>query len=309
MSFRWFIYFSALCGAWAALAGWFLGRVLSPESPVGQAAVKGLFLGLLVALALGLVDSVWNVPSRLWSQFGARVGTAAAVGCAGGLLGATVGQLFYGWTEWGLFLVLGWVVTGLLIGTSVGFFEWLACRARRESTAQSRRKLFNGLAGGAVGGLAGGLLSLIFRGIWKGLFGDKPEGALWSPSAIGFVALGACIGLMVGLAQVVLRQAWIRVEAGFRVGREMILTKDETTIGRAESCDLGLFGDPGVERSHARILRQGQGYVLADAGTPGGTFLNDSAIAQPTLLRSGDLIRVGRCVLRFGEKQQSAAGK
>ena len=31
-------------------------------------------------------------------------------------------------------------------------------------------------------------------------------------------------------------------------GREIMLTKDETTIGRAESCDIGLFGDNAIER-------------------------------------------------------------
>ena len=60
---------------------------------------------------------------------------------------------------------------------------------------------------------------------------------------MGFVALGMCIGLLIGLAQVILKEAWVRVEAGFRAGREMILSKPEVTIGRAESCDIGLFGD------------------------------------------------------------------
>ena len=47
------------------------------------------------------------------------------------------------------------------------------------------------------------------------------------------------------------------VEAnGFRPGRQILLTRPETTIGRAESCDIGLFGDPAVERLHARITRE-----------------------------------------------------
>ena len=61
---------------------------------------------------------------------------------------------------------------------------------------------------------------------------------------------------MIGLAQVVLKEAWLRVEQGFRPGRELMLVKEETAIGRAEGCDLGLFGDNGVERKHARILLQ-----------------------------------------------------
>ena len=63
----------------------------------------------------------------------------------------------------------------------------------------------------------------------------------------------------------------MRVEQGFRPGRELMLVKEQTTIGRAEACDLGLFGDNGVERQHARILLKDGRYLLYDEGTPGGT--------------------------------------
>jgi pSer/pThr/pTyr-binding forkhead associated (FHA) protein len=57
-----------------------------------------------------------------------------------------------------------------------------------------------------------------------------------------------------------------------------------------------------VEGVHARIVRQGGGYLLADAGTAAGTFLNDRPVLAPAELRSGDLIRVGRTALLFLEK-------
>ena len=63
----------------------------------------------------------------------------------------------------------------------------------------------------------------------------------------------------------------------------------------------------GVEKLHARILRRDTGYYLDDASTPGGTFLNDVRIARPTPLRSGDAIRVGKSVLRFGERVRMEA--
>jgi pSer/pThr/pTyr-binding forkhead associated (FHA) protein len=69
-----------------------------------------------------------------------------------------------------------------------------------------------------------------------------------------------------------------------------------------------LFGDPAVERVHARIVQRRDSYVLEDAGTPGGTWLNQQRIGQPIPLRSGDLIRVGSSVLRFGERQRRTAG-
>ena len=52
MSFKLFIYYCALCGGWAALVGWALGRSLSGEAGVGSDIVQGLFLGIAVAMAL-----------------------------------------------------------------------------------------------------------------------------------------------------------------------------------------------------------------------------------------------------------------
>ena len=56
---------------------------------------------------------------------------------------------------------------------------------------------------------------------------------------------------------------------------KLILAKPEITIGRSEGCDIGLFGDPDVDRLHARILHQGDEYLVADAGSAAGTFVND----------------------------------
>jgi hypothetical protein len=156
-----------------------------------------------------------------------------------------------------------------------------------------------------AGGLLGGFLYWALGKAWEQVFPGK--GNLWSPSATGFVALGLCIGLMIGLAQVVLREAWLRVEAGFRKGRELPLHKAELTLGRAESCDVGLFGDAAVSRLHARIRRRGGGYTIEDAGSTGGTFVNDAPVTGPRPLRSGDLIRLGNSLLRFRERQKRRA--
>ena len=129
---------------------------------------------------------------------------------------------------------------------------------------------------------------------------DTDESALHSGLTIGLVILGMCIGLLIGLAQVVLKEAWLKVEAGFRAGREVMLTKDETTIGRAESCDIGLFGDNTVERLHARIERKNNQYVLADVETAGGTFLNDKPVrkSDAAARRRRDPRRQQRAALR-----------
>src|SRR5262249_12639202 len=149
---------------------------------------------------------------------------------------------------------------------------------------------------------------LALRGSWAGLFEHKPAELLWSPSATAFVALGAIIGLMIGLAQVILKEAWLRVEAGFKAGRELIVARDILSIGRAEACDVGLFGAPTVDKVHAHILRQGNDYVVQDAGSASGTYVNDRRLDRAQVLRDGDLIRIGRSVLRFGERAKKTRG-
>jgi pSer/pThr/pTyr-binding forkhead associated (FHA) protein len=47
--------------------------------------------------------------------------------------------------------------------------------------------------------------------------------------------------------------------------------------------------------------------MLADAGSQGGTFLNNRRVTHPTKLYSGDLIRVGSSVLTLEERQESSS--
>lgn len=304
MSFRLFVYYCALCGGWAALFGWILGNLLSPEQPLMRAGVMGMFLGMLVALALSLVDSVWILGARQPVQIVGRVAVSVAVGSLGGFLGGFVGQSLLSATDSQIFFVAGWVLTGLLVGVSIGTFEILAALCTGKPSAGPRRKLVKTLLGGTIGGVLGGLLALLLRSAASIVFGSRDEELLLSPTVMGFIAVGLCIGLLVGLAQVLFKEAWIKVEAGFRAGREMLLSKDTTTIGRAESCDIGLFGDNQVEKQHASIVHAGRAYFVEDAGSPSGTFVNERRVRGRAPLQSGDLIRVGRCVLRFGEREK-----
>ncbi|HTU89462.1 MAG TPA: FHA domain-containing protein [Gemmataceae bacterium] len=311
MSFRLFIYYCALCGGGGAFLGWMLGRPINLSNGILTQGCKGMLLGLSVAWALGLVDALWMFSLRRLLSIGLRVATAMVVGSVGGLLGGLVSQALYGWKEHAAFLVFGWTITGFLIGVSLGVFDLLAGLMRGRDTGAALRKILKGVLGGTLGGIAGGILSLLLLDGWSRLLallgGNlQVEDRLWSPSAWGFVALGVCIGLLIGLAQVILKEAWLKVEAGFRKGREVILAKAETTIGRSESCDIGLFGDPQIERLHARIRREDNRYVLIDEGA--GTYVNDALIHGSRILRSGDAIRMGNCVLRFGERQKQTQG-
>jgi hypothetical protein len=308
MSFRAYIIYCALYGGCAALIGWALGRFINLTDDVIQTALRGLVAGLMIALTLALIDGMWNFSTARVPEVLLRMLTAAAVGCVAGFLGGMIGGGLYKAKEWPAFLVLGWTLTGLLIGAALGVFDLFARMLKNEESRGARRKVINGLIGGGLGGLLGGVLSQLFQWLWElivnGVGSSLKAYELWSPGATGFVALGMLIGLLIGLAQVILREAWVKVEAGFRPGRELMLEKEEVVIGRAEGSDVALFGDPQVEKVHARIVRKADRYLLIDEDTPGGTFLNGRRVAAPMPLRSGDLIRVGKCSLRFGERQK-----
>jgi hypothetical protein len=297
MSFRLFIYYCAICGGWAAFLAWGIVQA------IGFRGVSNLYLrstliagilGMIVAAAIGAVDAMLNA---VGSQRYVRVGICLGIGLFGGMIGGFVGEFLHSVLHFPVFI--GWILTGICIGASIGIFDLLRSWRRKGDTRVPLKKTLNGVYGGLLGGFLGGL----------------PFGFLMGNSAIprtdlavGLVVLGLCIGLLIGLAQVFLKEAWLKVAQGFRPGRELLLSKDETTIGRAESCDLGLFGDNTIERLHARILLENQCYLLADAGTPGGTFLNEERIDQPTALKSGDKIRVGNSVIEFGERQKRKNG-
>jgi hypothetical protein len=289
-----------------ALLGWGLGRALAGSHPLAAAAIKGTFLGMLIALGLGTINAVWNIPVGQPGKRIASVLTGVLVGSLGGLMGGVIGEIFYDWERWSAFLILGWTITGLLVGASIATFSLLAAALAMKDLTSPLRQLRRGVLGGTVGGILGGTLAVLFRHAWESAFHDKPSELLWSPSAGGFIALGACIGLAIGLAQVILKPAWIRVEKGYRAGRERILSSAETSIGRAESSDIGLFGDAQVERCHARILLKEAHYVVADAGSPGGTFVNGQRIRDVFFLKSGDRIKVGNSILVFFERPRAA---
>lgn len=302
MSFRLFIYYCALVGGWAAFFGFWLGLFLVPNSDLGSDGFKGMWLGMTVAFGLGLVDSLWNLSFTQVVEIGLRLAVGVIVGCVGGLLGGVLGNRLYYFTGWTIFYIFGWMLTGFLVGASIGVYEMLSSVVRQQDFTGSLKKLIKGIIGGTAGGILGGILSLILQVGFNIIFPNKDQKQLWSPTGWGFVALGMCIGLLIGLAQVILKEAWIRVDVGKRAGREMILSKEKTTIGRAEACDIGLFGDSAIEKLHASILLAGNRYYVEDEHTPVGTFVNEQRVVGRVPLSSGDRIRVGTNVLCFRER-------
>jgi hypothetical protein len=306
MCFRWFIYYCAMGGGCAAYVGWLLGRLVGVEGSIGLAVLRGVCVGMMIGLVLGLLDALWNGSGSGAKRFVPQGVVSLLVGCLGGAFGGLIGQALYGWSQLSFFLILGWLLTGLLVGASVGVFELLSCVLRGQETRGARRKMTHGLLGGTVGGFLGGICFLILRSAWDAVLGDRRE-SFWSPGTTGFIVLGLCIGLLIGLTQVLLKEAWLTVEAGFRSGRQTMLSRPIISIGRAEACDIGLFGDAQIDKVHCRIVRQGDNFILTDEGSATGTYVNEERVSGPRLLRSGDLVRVGRAMLRFRERLTATA--
>src|SRR5262249_4746321 len=151
MSFRLFIYYCAAWGGAAAFFGWTLGRFIEADSALSGAALKGLCLGASVALGLGLLAGLAG-SSRDVVGVGFRLVRALLIGAGGGYAGGLAGQWLYQKTDyqWSAVLVLGWTLTGLLIGAAPSAFDYLGAVLRNEDRRGARRKVRNGLLGGMV---------------------------------------------------------------------------------------------------------------------------------------------------------------
>jgi hypothetical protein len=320
MSFRLFVWYCMVGGAWAGFIGWVFGAVLAPSPGGGYGAtilhdcIQGVLLALVVACGLSFLDAAFNVSLQQLDKVLVRVGAGVFVGLFAGLLGSFIGgSLLYAALHIDMpstlktilsaaAFVFGWTIVGFLIGLSICFFEVVAGLLARKDFGGAFKKFTKCVIGGAIGGIVGGLIAFTLSELAVQMI---QKANLWTPTALGFIAIGACIGLLVGLAQVMLKEAWIKVEAGFRPGREMLLLKERTSIGRAESSDIALFGDSGVEKAHAYIVLDGGRYFLEDLHTPGGTFVNDQKVEGRASLNAGDRIRIGKSVLRFNERAKS----
>ena len=294
------VYWSALIGGWSAFFGWLIAE-LAVGHWIDKQTLNALFLAvvmvMLVASALGAgLSQVEGLLSGQWKSQLKHLGPGLLGGFVGGLLGGLVSNLLYdqlsGISAFLSFLVrvIGWSLLGLAIGICEGVFE------------QHWPKFRNGLIGGSLGGFLGGLLfDPVF---WL-------VGSPMTSRAIAFVLLGLFIGLFLSLVQVLLKEAWLTVEEGFRPGRQLILNQAVTTMGTSERASLIFiaYGAKGVEPVHLVIRQRKNGeFVLEDNGSRGGTVLNGETIDGPFILENGDLIQFGINKVRFHERLKRVTG-
>ncbi|NTV65101.1 MAG: FHA domain-containing protein [Oscillochloris sp.] len=98
-------------------------------------------------------------------------------------------------------------------------------------------------------------------------------------------------------------QAVSRIEAvreGIARPLELLLIDDTYLIGRSRRCHM-VINHPLVSRQHARLERDGDRYLLLDADSANGTFINGVLLSGSHLLSQGDTIGLGEAdpLLRF----------
>jgi serine phosphatase RsbU (regulator of sigma subunit) len=76
------------------------------------------------------------------------------------------------------------------------------------------------------------------------------------------------------------------------------LSLDETVIGRLPECQIQIDSNM-VSRKHARILRDGDQYLVEDLGSGNGTTVNGVRIAARTALKHDDRVKLGPILIRF----------
>jgi pSer/pThr/pTyr-binding forkhead associated (FHA) protein len=88
------------------------------------------------------------------------------------------------------------------------------------------------------------------------------------------------------------------VTAGPLAGTTLQLSQAPITIGRAAGSTL-VLADDYVSTNHARLIPQGDAWVLEDLGSTNGTFLDRAKVAEPMPVPIGTPIRVGKTVLEL----------
>ena len=98
----------------------------------------------------------------------------------------------------------------------------------------------------------------------------------------------------------------VLLQEGQAIPHEMVTA--ETIIGRHPECTFQINSNM-VSRKHAKIVKNGNEFVVEDLGSGNGTFVNGKKIEGPTALSHDDRIKLGPILLRFETPEGAAAPK
>ncbi len=90
------------------------------------------------------------------------------------------------------------------------------------------------------------------------------------------------------------------MRSGAQAGDRFALDADVTRLGRHPDSEI-MLDDITVSRRHASIERTDEGYVVSDAGSLNGTYVNQERIDR-AVLHHGDELQVGKFRLVLFER-------
>jgi pSer/pThr/pTyr-binding forkhead associated (FHA) protein len=106
---------------------------------------------------------------------------------------------------------------------------------------------------------------------------------------------------------VVVRSASPDVARGADAAPSLTFDGDRVVLGRGAGSDVRL-PDPSVSMRHATIRRAGSDFAIVDEGSTNGTWVGGVKLSPhtPRLVRTGDLVRLGRVWLELSVGQRPA---
>lgn len=260
----------------AGLIGLFVGAADGMVCRLPRRALLCGLVGLIVGFVGGFICSlVANIVYAPLTELAAKQGgdSESALSTLGFVI--QVGGRSFAWC---------------LAGMAMGLGQGIALR--------SKRLLLYGLLGGIVGGLLGGLL---FDPIDLILLGPDKPSAHWS-RLVGFVVIGLSVGGMIGLVELLARDAWLRMTQGPLAGKEFLIFKDVMNVGASPRSDIYLFNDPLVAGQHAILRAQGEECEVETCQSSHPVLLNNRPITRARL-RHGDNVTIGRTAFVFQQRK------
>lgn len=310
------LYFMSLAGGTAGLLAWASQALLVLLIPVGSpawpsAVIAAALLGGFIGGFTVAFDEKWagNRVQIRWVAMGTLIGFGA--GLISGAVHLPLRNALPGALSLGT--VLGWLVSGAMIGAGLGA-RWISV---------NRARLAHGMVGGMCGGFLGGMV-----------FGTLSQ---WLPGisqAIAFVLTGTGISFGIAFAPILLRDAVLRFvnsgdpRASSKLGKkEWAIQEGDSYILGSQSADLSksTYGrevdiylpDGMVAPRHARIYgRDGRFYVTRHPDLMSEAALRrfvlkaqNRSVTSPFELHDQMLVIVGRTTLMFVAKQKAGRSR
>jgi pSer/pThr/pTyr-binding forkhead associated (FHA) protein len=127
-----------------------------------------------------------------------------------------------------------------------------------------------------------------------------------SSRAIALTIIGASVGLLIGLTDLLTRDAWLKVLTGPLQGKEFSFSRTPIRLGSSPKNEIYLFKDPKIDPVHAEIFKLRDAYEIVDNGSSTGTFLNGRRVTRERLV-DGAVIKLGDSEFSYSSRENKTA--